>query len=60
MTNRKKRPIKAVRPPPRRGPIPDVPTVADRGPAQTKPSVDDSKDAADDEVIRRMIEAAYT
>jgi len=60
MANRKKRPIKAVRPPPRRGPIPEVPTVADRNAAQTEPPADDSKDAADDEVIRRMIEAAYT
>ncbi|HET6609260.1 MAG TPA: hypothetical protein VFG62_21485 [Rhodopila sp.] len=60
MTNRKKRPIKADRPPPRRGPIPEVPTVADGGSAQTKPPADDSQDTAEDEAIRRMIEAAYT
>ncbi len=60
MTNRKKRPIKPGRLPPRRGQVPQVPTVTDRPPAQAEPPIDETKDAADDEAIRRMVEAAYT
>jgi hypothetical protein len=56
MTNRKKRPIKPVRLPPRRDQMPEVPTVTDRAPAKAEPPIDE----ASDEEIRRMIEAAYT
>jgi hypothetical protein len=53
MTDRKKRPIKPVRAP-RRGSVPDVPTVTNETPAP-QPA-----EEADDEAIRRMLEAAYT
>jgi hypothetical protein len=60
MTNRKKRPIKPDRMPPRRGQMPEVPTVTDRAPVQAEPPIDEGNDAANEEEIRRMIEAAYT
>ena len=60
MTNRKKRPIKPSRPPPRRGQMPEVPTVTDHAPAQAEPPTDETNDAADGETIRRMVEASYT
>jgi hypothetical protein len=60
MTNRKKRPIKPGRLPPHRGQMPEVPTVTDHAPAKAEPPIDETNDAADDETIRRMVEAAYT
>jgi hypothetical protein len=40
--------------------MPEVPTVTDHAPAPVEPLTDAANDAADDEKIRRMIEAAYT
>jgi hypothetical protein len=60
MTNRKKRPAKPIHRPPHRGQMPEVPTVTDRALMQAEPPIDEASDAANDEGIRRMIEAAYT
>jgi hypothetical protein len=40
--------------------MPEVSTVTDRAPVQAEPSTGEASDAANDEEIRRMIEAAYT
>jgi hypothetical protein len=60
MTNLRKRPIKPGRLSPRRGQMPEVPTAADRAPAQAESPIDEMNDTVDDETVRRMVEAAYT